>query len=164
MGKQLILFRHGKSNWDADYATDLDRPLAKRGIKAAKAMGKLLRQADHVPQVVRSSPAVRARTTAELAHKAGDWDCLLTLAPELYETTPDRMLTYLKTVPDSIDRLLLVGHEPTWSELTLLLMGGGQVQVPTAALVGLELAIGEWGAIEPGCGCLRWLLLPRLLA
>ncbi|MGA1474142.1 MAG: SixA phosphatase family protein, partial [Prochlorothrix sp.] len=109
MGKQLILFRHGKSNWDADYATDLDRPLAKRGIKAAKAMGKLLRQADHVPQIVRSSPAVRARTTAELAHKAGDWDCLLTLAPELYETTPDRMLTYLKTVPDSIDRLLLVG-------------------------------------------------------
>lgn len=169
MGKQLILFRHGKSDWAAEFGADHDRPLAQRGVKAAKAMGKLLREADQVPDWVRSSTAVRARTTAELAQGAGGWTCGVELTAALYETTPEGAIGVIQTVPEvrdgrAIDRLMLVGHEPTWSALTSLLIGGGQVQVPTAALVGIDLEIGTWAEIEPGRGYLRWLLLPRLLA
>ncbi|MEB3162784.1 MAG: histidine phosphatase family protein [Prochlorothrix sp.] len=168
MSKQLILFRHGKSDWEGDSVQDHDRPLAKRGIKAAQAMGQLLSRAEQVPDLVRSSTALRARSTAELAHTAGGWPCPLEFMADLYETTPQGVISMVKGVPDRmggrpLDRLMLVGHEPTWSMLTALLMGGGRVEVPTAALVGIDLEIETWAAIGPGKGCLRWLFLPRLL-
>ena len=71
--RSVIMFRHGKSDWDADYGPDHDRPLTKRGIKAAKKMGKYLAGLDQVPHIVVSSTAVRARTTVELAMAEGNW-------------------------------------------------------------------------------------------
>ena len=71
--RSVVLFRHGKSDWDADYNVDHERPLAKRGIKAAKRMGKYLAELDEIPDIVITSTAVRAKTTVELAMKAGAW-------------------------------------------------------------------------------------------
>ncbi|KKI98096.1 SixA phosphatase family protein [Prochlorothrix hollandica] len=164
MTKQLILFRHGKSDWGTEGLPDHDRPLAKRGIKAAQHMGKLVATADQIPDLVRSSTALRARTTAELAMTAGSWPCPLELNPALYDTTPLATLDFLRMTPDSINRLILVGHEPTWSTLASLLMGGGQVQMPTGAMISLELGLDSWATIAPDRGCLHWLLIPRLFA
>ena len=69
--KTLILFRHGKSDWDSEEPSDHDRPLAKRGRKAAKAMGKFLALAGQVPDSAVTSSAVRARSTLEIAMEAG---------------------------------------------------------------------------------------------
>jgi phosphohistidine phosphatase len=58
---------------------------------------------------------------------------------------------------------MVVGHEPTWSELVSLLVGGGAVRIATAAVACLELAANDWSAIEPGAGRLVWLVAPKLL-
>ena len=84
MSKQLILFRHAKSDWDAPYSSDHSRPLAKRGIKAAKAMGRFLMDTGLIPDQVVSSSAVRAMATVQLAAKAGGWIAPITKKESLY--------------------------------------------------------------------------------
>ena len=69
--KSILLFRHGKSEWNTYYDSDHNRPLAPRGIKAAKKMGVFLANKNQMPDLVISSTAVRSRTTVELAMKEG---------------------------------------------------------------------------------------------
>ncbi|MGF1568876.1 MAG: histidine phosphatase family protein [Nodosilinea sp.] len=163
MTKHLILFRHGKSDWEASFSCDHDRPVAERGMVAARAMGKLLAAADWVPDLAITSSAVRARTTLELAMAAGQWQCPVQVADCLYEASVEDVLAVIHQAPDPCNCLLLVGHEPTWSDTASSLLGGATVQVPTAALVGLEFEVETWPQVEPRCGTLLWLLPPKLL-
>ncbi|MGF1600724.1 MAG: histidine phosphatase family protein [Thermosynechococcaceae cyanobacterium] len=158
--KQLILFRHGKSNWDAEYDRDCDRPLAKRGIKAAQAMGRLL-SSYTCPDCVITSSAVRAKTTIELAMQAGQWDCPIEITDQLYEANPEQVLALVHEVSNTVNTLLLVGHEPTWSELTSQLIGGGQIRFPTAAMARIDFEIETWPQVREGQGTLIWLLQPK---
>lgn len=159
--RQLILLRHGKSDWEADFASDHERPVAKRGIRAAQVMGKLLSQASQTPDAVISSSAVRAKTTAELACAAGAWNCPIRITPELYEASPEQALAVIQAVSNDIGTLLLVGHQPTWSELTAALIGGGTVSVPTAAMVCIGFDVGSWRTVQFASGQLKWLLPPK---
>ena len=82
----LIVFRHAKSEWSEDYAgADAERPLAKRGRKAAKLAGRFLADIDSVPEAVICSPAKRARATLELAREARDWESSVREAQPLYD-------------------------------------------------------------------------------
>lgn len=161
MTKQLLLFRHGKSDWDASFSRDHDRPVAQRGIIAAKTMGQLLAAMDKIPEFALSSSAVRARTTLELAHQAGAWNCPTAVTEDLYEATVDQVVRVIRQQPDQYQSLMLVGHEPTWSE-TIAYLGGGSVRMPTAAIACLEFDIGCWGQVDQGRGTLLWLLPPKL--
>ena len=162
MGKRLILLRHGKSDWKADFQNDHARPLAKRGIKAAKTMGKLLATAEQVPDTVITSSAVRAHSTVKLAVQSGKWGCPIQVTDALYGADAATVLAVIQQVPDSIQTLLLAGHEPTWSHLTLRLMGGGQIHFPTATMVRLDFDVDSWTQVAYGQGTLIWLLPPRL--
>ncbi|NJL47833.1 MAG: histidine phosphatase family protein [Leptolyngbyaceae cyanobacterium SM2_5_2] len=162
MTKYLIFFRHGKSDWDATFSRDHDRPVAERGVVAAKAMGKLLAAMDKVPDLAITSSAVRARTTLELAVKAGNWACPTTVTDDLYEVDVEQVVKFIHQQPDSCESLLLVGHEPTWSDTIAYLMGGGNVRVPTAAMACLEFEVETWPQVEYGRGTLLWLLPPKL--
>ena len=71
--KTVILFRHGKANWNKEFLNDHDKTLAPRGIKDAKKMGKYLSQNNNIPDLVISSTAIRAKSTANLAMKMGNW-------------------------------------------------------------------------------------------
>ncbi len=162
MTKTLILFRHGKSDWDAGYGRDRDRPVAERGIVAAKTMGKLLAAAGKVPDLAITSSAVRARTTLEFAKTAGHWNCPVQVTDDLYEATVGQVLEVLHQAPDTCQSLMLVGHEPTWSDLVIALMGGGAVRMPTAVMACLEFEVATWPQVDYGRGTLLWLLPPRL--
>ncbi len=163
MSKTLILFRHAKSGWDSDTGLDHDRPLANRGIKAAKAMGKLLTEVGHPPELAISSTAVRARTTLELAVKGGGWPCRTETDERLYESNPPAAVKFIHALPRDVSSVMLVGHEPTWSELTSLLTGGVTVRFPTAAMVRIDFAGESWSAIQPGAGELVWFIPPRFI-
>jgi phosphohistidine phosphatase len=162
MTKYLILFRHGKSDWDASYGRDRDRPVADRGIAAARTMGKLLATANKVPDLAITSSAVRARTTLELAMDAGKWNCPTEITDDLYEASIDQVLEVIHRTPNHLNSLMLVGHEPTWSDAVSYFMGGGTVHMPTAAVVCLAFEVATWPQVEYGRGSLVWLLPPRL--
>jgi phosphohistidine phosphatase len=162
--KRVLLLRHGKSDWDSDTGDDRDRPLAKRGQRAARVMGRLLTRSALVPDVAVTSSAVRARVTLELAMKAGGWDCPVQVSEALYGEGPYAVIDEIGRQSDEATTLLLVGHEPTWSETLGLLVGGGRHRVPTGALAGIDLDIERWADVGPGAGQLAILFPPRLIA
>jgi phosphohistidine phosphatase len=161
--KTIVLLRHGKSDWASDTGDDRDRPLAKRGQKAARAMGELLGRTGLAPDAAITSPAVRARTSLELAMKAGGWVCPVQVSEALYGEGPHRVLEEVARQSEDVTRVLLVGHEPVWSEVAGVLVGGGRHRVPTGALVAIELEVDTWADVAPGLGQLTILLPPRLL-
>jgi phosphohistidine phosphatase len=157
--KRLIFMRHGKSDWDADYGSDRERPLNARGERAAAAMGRLLSAAGEIPDVIVSSPAVRARTTAELAREAGGWATSVDLEDALYGASPGEVISIIADHGGNAHRLMVVGHEPTTSQ-TIAVLSGGRVRVATATAVGLD--IGDWERLQPGSATLAYVLPPRL--
>ena len=149
----VIFLRHAKSDWDAEWANDVDRPLSERGRRAAAAVGAFLAEAGHVPNFVLCSPATRARQTLELAAAAGDWTCPIETVDELYYGTVDHMvaLACRRQVPV----LMLVGHEPTISS-ALEYLTGADLRMPTGAMARVNLNSDNSGELE-------WLIPPRLL-
>ena len=159
--KTVLFFRHGKSDWDADWDYDHERPLAKRGRKAAKVMGRLLAETGPVPDSVVSSSATRARQTLKRAQKAGRWDAAVRITDVLYGASPSDLLETIRREPDTTEVLMLVGHEPTWSETIEDFIGQDIGHFPTAALARVDLDIDSWREAAFGQGTLAWLRKPR---
>ena len=158
----LILFRHGKSDWNAGEADDLVRPLSGRGRRSARTMGRFLADAGQLPDHVLSSPAERALETIRIAMEAGRWSCPVGIRNALYGGVAE-LLDELRGLPPEARVALIVGHEPTWSETLELLIGGGRVRMPTGALARVELDVARWEDLGPARGELTWLVHPKLL-
>jgi phosphohistidine phosphatase len=126
-------------------------------------MGELLTRAGEVPDKILSSPAVRARTTAELAAAGGGWDSSIEIRDELYGASPAEVVETIQAAGGKAERLLVIGHEPTTSQ-TISVLCGGRVRVSTATAVGLDLGTDDWKRLEPGVATLAYLLPPRLFA
>lgn len=161
--KTLLLMRHAKSDWSADFGRDEERPINGRGRRAAARMGRWLSAIDGVPDRIVSSPAVRARATAERAAEAGAWGRPIDLEPRIYEAAPRTLVDVVSATGEETSVLLLVGHEPGLSGALDHLLGGAAVRFPTAAIARVDLDIDSWADAESGCGLLVWLVLPRLL-
>jgi len=112
MSRELWLLRHGKS--DRNLAMDdFDRPLKKRGKRAAERIGAWLNQQHLMPDWLVSSPAKRALATAKIVHKAIAVEALvITQDKRLYQEGFERLKTVLAECPLEATRVLLVGHNP----------------------------------------------------
>ncbi|HEU5112595.1 MAG TPA: histidine phosphatase family protein [Acidimicrobiia bacterium] len=157
--KTLLLMRHAKSDWDADYGSDHDRPLNDRGQRSARLMGRVLADEDLVPDLIISSTAVRARRTAELAIEAGAWDAELVLDRSLYDEGPRGVLESGASAPD-VNRVMLVGHQPTWSMLVSALTGE-RADLKTATVAVIELDLDSWAGLPGASGNLTRVLGPK---
>lgn len=160
---ELLIMRHAKSDWGAGLSSDRERPLAPRGTKAAKWMGKFLTRFGSVPDLILSSPAVRAMTTAELANKAGRWNAPMEIVAPFYGGGWTDVVESILAAGASAERILVTGHEPTWSDLVSVLTGGSSVAMPTAAVACIALSGQGWSRLGPGCAELQWLVTPRML-
>ena len=160
--KRLMLLRHAKSDWESGAASDHERPLAARGRKAAKAMGRFMVQAGLVPDFAVTSTAVRARTTLELAMKAGEWTCNVGETRSLYHAGVDDVLAIVGESADTDGSVLIVGHQPTWGGVVERLTGA-DARMATGTLVGIDLRTDSWSWIRPGLGELAFIVPPRLL-
>lgn len=158
----LLVMRHAKSDWGSGVSSDLERPLAPRGIAAAERMGGFLTRVGAVPDLVLSSPAVRARTTAELAAEAGGWTSGLEIVDAFYGGDWSDVAEAVRGLADEVGTILVAGHEPSWSDLVSVLIGGGRVAMPTAAVACLDVD-GGWAALRPDCAELRWHVTPKIV-
>lgn len=163
MRRRLLLLRHGKSDWDAAYEHDHDRPLAKRGVRDAKRMGRFLADAGRVPNLVVHSTAVRAARTVELVIEAGDWQSDVRASRDLYDSDLATLLEIVHGVDADTKTLLLAGHQPLWSLAASRLIGGGAIRMPTAAVACIRFEADGWQAVTEGSGELDWLIVPKLL-
>jgi phosphohistidine phosphatase len=160
--KSLLLLRHAKALREP-VDDDEQRPLAPEGEAAANRLGRFLAGTGIVPDALLTSPARRARETLSLVAAAAGWDCPQQLRP-FYETTPASVLATLRELPPTVGVALVVGHEPTWSEIASRLVGGGSLRFATGAVAAIGLDIQGWGERAGGRGELLWLLPPKLLA
>ncbi|MEZ4701698.1 MAG: histidine phosphatase family protein [Rhodothermales bacterium] len=159
--KTLYVFRHGKSDWDAAYTHDSERPLAKRGKAASARQGRWLSEADVPPDLIYCSPSRRTRETIERASRAAGWNAPVETREQLYETDGARYLQIVRSAPAEARRLMLVGHEPMCSELIARLTGG-VVRFPTAALARIDIDREAWAVVGASDGVLVWLMPARI--
>ncbi len=160
--KILYLLRHAKSSWDDPGMADFDRPLNGRGRRAAPLVAEFLREKGIRPGLVICSPAARALQTAELVAGAEGINAPIEFDPRIYEAHPIDLLKLIREADESVEELMLVGHNPGLEELTERLTGERE-RLPTAALVRIELKAYGWAQVEENSGRLAWVVTPRAL-
>ncbi len=141
--KQLFIMRHAKSSWKEIDLIDHDRPLNKRGNRDAPRMGKLLVQQGLLPELILSSTALRARSTAMLVADALDYEDAIELNENLYHPTVANCIEVLESLYYNYDSVLLVAHNPGVERLTAHLTGKNQ-EFPTATIAHIKLPINSW--------------------
>lgn len=145
--KTLLLMRHAKSSWKEKGLEDHERPLNKRGQKDAPRMGKLLRDKELVPQRILCSSALRARLTAEGVAGASGFEGEIIYQNNFYLAESGVYLEGLMTLPDDMERVLIIGHNPGLEGLLQIL--SHQVEsLPTAAIAYVVLPINKWSELN----------------
>tara|TARA_X000000368_G_scaffold47269_1_gene33825 strand:- start:11 stop:511 length:501 start_codon:yes stop_codon:yes gene_type:complete len=161
--KSVILFRHGKSDWGANYDHDHERPLSKRGIRDAKKMGKFLSKKTEVPDLVISSTALRTRNTIELAAKDGGWLTKVKYEKSIYGASLDKLINILKRQDNKYQSICLVGHEPIFSSFIEKVKSQSIIKFPTAAIGKVSFDTKKWNEINlTSDKCeLKWFFKPK---
>jgi phosphohistidine phosphatase len=164
--RRVYLLRHAKSSWKESGLADHDRPLARRGRRAARAIGGHLRDQGVEPDLVLCSTARRARETLEGIEPAlGRGD--VRVEPGLYGARPAVLLARLQEVPAGVRSVMLIGHNPGLRELALVLARHGsslealEAKFPTGALATLAFRGPGWSALERGAAELIGFVRPR---
>ena len=158
--KTLLISRHAKSSWADAALADFDRPLNERGLRAAPFMGELMLRKGFSPAIILSSPAVLARTTAELLKQSGSLEAEIRFDHRIYEASPQSLRNVVAEFDDSIESAMLVGHNPGIEGFIRFLTG--QLEpMPTAALAVIDLYVDKWRAIDDGCAELKSVFRPK---
>lgn len=144
--KTLLILRHAKSSWKDEGLPDHDRPLNKRGKRDAPRVGRLILQQGLVPDLIVSSTAKRARSTAKRVAKACGYAGEIRLTPHFYHAPAGTYIEVLNHLPDDYWRVMVVGHNPGMEELMARL--GRNCEMPTAALANVALPIDRWNQLD----------------
>jgi phosphohistidine phosphatase len=166
--KRVYLLRHAKSSWKESGVPDHDRPLARRGRRAAKAIARHLREQGIEPELVLCSTARRARETLERIEPAVGTP-VVRFEPELYGASAGGLLDRLHGVPEPVGSVMLIGHNPALQLLALdlarpaLVLRELEAKYPTAGLATLVFAGSSWRALARGTAELTGFVRPREL-
>lgn len=165
--KILTLLRHAKSGWDDPAGCDFDRPLNRRGRRAARIVGEEMRRLDLALDRVLASPARRCVETIEEVER-GFGPLAAVHEDSLYLASPEALVALVRRTSDKVESLMIVGHNPGLESLALRLAGPAgplrdalAIKYPTGALAEIRLAIGHWRDIEPDGGALARFIRPR---
>jgi phosphohistidine phosphatase len=168
--KSLYLLRHAKSSWDDPDLPDHDRPLAPRGLRAARKLAEHLRHAGIAPALVLSSTARRATETLDTILPALEPVPDVRLEEDLYFASTEDLVHRLHEIPSSVPSVLLIGHNPSIQSAALALAGDDdraliarlRHKMATGALATLELD-DDWLMATAGSARLVSFVVPREL-
>jgi phosphohistidine phosphatase len=160
--KTLLIVRHAKSSWNDPSLTDFERPLNKRGKRDAPFMAELIRNKNIKPEIIISSPARRAITTARnFAEAAGYAAADIQTEPAIYDDGPRAITSILKAIDDDTDTAYIFGHNPDFTYLATYLTGEHFDNVPTCGCVCIEFDMESWTDIEEENGRLIFFEYPK---
>lgn len=170
--KRLAILRHAKSSWDDSDLDDFNRPLNDRGWKAARRLGRELKQQGISFDLVISSTAARTRETIDGIEEAYDFAAPVRFDPKLYLASEFDLLEIVRAQDEDVQALLIVGHNPGVERLAVVLSRDDQRglrervarKFPTAALAILQLDAKSWHEVAQGHGEIVELILPKELA
>jgi phosphohistidine phosphatase len=166
---QLFLLRHAKSSWDDPSIEDHDRPLAPRGRRAAARISNYATKRAIRPELILCSSAMRAQQTLERIAPSLGRDAEIHIEPSLYRATEDRLLERLHALPNEVDSVMMIGHNPGVQDLALLLAREGPLRslladkFPTAGLATLAFGRLAWKDLDTESGELVDFVVPKRL-
>jgi phosphohistidine phosphatase len=166
--RRLLLLRHAKSSWADPHLDDHDRPLNPRGRRAAEALRVHFAEEGLAPDLVLCSTAQRAAATWAAIAPACSRGTIVDHDGDLYGAGAGDLLGRLRTLPDVIGSVLVVGHNPGLEDLAVALSGSSEAglyerlvtKFPTAALASLAVPV-PWSALSGGGAHLSGLWIPE---
>ena len=160
--KSLFLTRHAKSSWDHPGLSDIDRPLNSRGKKAAPRMGELIHKKKDIPNILISSPAHRAFSTAKAFAKTfGYPENDIIINNTIYGAGPYQLLDIVKDQDDLYHSIMLFGHNPTFTTFANMLSNENIFNVVTCGVVRIDFNIQNWVDIDYGSGSMIYYEYPK---
>lgn len=160
--KSIFLLRHAKSSWKDDSVDDFDRPLTKRGRRAAAAIGTYLADAGLVPAQILCSSSQRTRETLACLQEHFALAVPVRFEKQLYLADAPLLLRRIKRLNDALASVMLIGHNPGIETLAFMLLGGGEdapkpafEKFATGALAVIATGVEHWGEFKPGIGRLE---------
>ena len=163
--KFLTLMRHAKSSWHHEGVKDFDRPLNNRGLRDAPIVAQHLSDQNLQPDLLWISPAERARQTAAIVlEKLAIPEEQICYKEEIYDAGLLQLLHLIRQAPESAEYVMMIGHNPGFSDLACILNPRQDRNVVTGAVVHLQLDIGSWKAINKACATTLWQAWPKMLS
>jgi phosphohistidine phosphatase len=161
--KRLTLVRHAKADRDDPSLEDFERPLTKRGVRDAADMATRVHRAGLKPTLIISSPAVRALTTAKIfARELGYPAARIWHDNRAYLAAPATLVDVLRERGGRAGHIMLFGHNPGVSQLGARLAGAGPyADMPTCAVLALNLAVGAWSELDSEPATVAWYETPK---
>ncbi|MEW6506499.1 MAG: histidine phosphatase family protein [Bacteroidota bacterium] len=151
--KTLYLIRHAKSSWDDKDLTDFERPLNKRGNRDAPFMALLLKEEKVVPDLIISSPALRAISTAQIFADKFDYPKnKILLEKSIYLSGIKELEAIVQSIPDSHNIVFVFGHNPSITHYANHLGNKFITNIPTCGIVGIGFYEKNWHKVEMGKG------------
>jgi phosphohistidine phosphatase len=149
--KTIILVRHAKSSWDDFSLEDEERPLTDRGKKNAPEMARRLLKKNIPIDAILSSPAKRARSTAEYFAKEYDIPKKkIILVPELYMPGSEAFVKTIRNAPGKADSIALVSHNEGITQFANALSEARVDHMPTCSVFAVKVDIDNWSQFEAG--------------
>ncbi len=160
--KIILLARHAKSSWKYPELEDYDRSLNKRGKRDAPFMGKILEQKYIMPDLIVSSHALRAKLTAEAyAESLGFPIENIILDEELYMAELSGITRLIFSLENSVETVLLVGHNPGLTTFANFIVGSKIDNIPTCGILGVVFSFNDWKSVSKGSGEVRFYEYPK---
>jgi phosphohistidine phosphatase len=153
--KVLYLVRHAEAAWPESGQRDFDRTLTSGGGKEAQKMGRLLKTRAVVPQLLLSSPAIRAVQTAErIAGELTFPKERIVFDPRIYEASVSDLFQILLGIEDQYASVLMVAHNPALTELIHKISSGLIGNAPPGAVATIRISSLHWMDLRARTGTL----------
>lgn len=147
--KKLTLVRHAKSDWGTEFLKDIDRPLNERGYRDAYLMSEWYKKNKSAPQLILTSSATRAISTAFIFSRAINDLLPIMINLSLYESTVDNVKSVVGATENKINHIMLFGHNPFITTLANELCTEWYFEnIPTCGIVEFEIESSSWSQFE----------------
>jgi len=162
MTKTLILVRHAKSDWSINGQKDFERTLNEVGHRDAPRMGNKFALLGMMPDVLISSPAERAKLTAEYFAEQLKLDTeTIIYNANIYEASVRTLMNEINALGDKYNIVMIFGHNPGLSYFAEYTTKAEIVEMPTCAIIGITFEIESWNMVSEGSGKLEFFTFPE---
>lgn len=160
--REVYFIRHAKSSWDSMTITDIDRPLNQRGQRDAPVMAERLKMMGVLPDAIVTSPANRAKTTAEIFGKA--WSIAasdIRIEQSIYQGFESTLFGIVRTFSADWQTVLLFGHNPTMTSIANIFSDEIIINVPTCGIIHVVCDIQDWKEFDRNKGKMEGFYFPK---
>jgi phosphohistidine phosphatase len=160
--KSILFVRHSKSSWDDLMIEDHDRPLNTRGKKDSKSMGEYLLQNGNKIDIIISSSAKRAKSTAKNLNEVVKAENFI-IEPRLYLASAMEILKIVQNIHNEVDTAIIVAHNPGMTDVANIFSTDKIINVPTSGVFKIDFVVDDWSLADSHNGTMKFFIYPKMI-